>query len=96
MSKSLTGLTLATTLSLTGVAVAAEGLSQKDLARGLLEQGLAQGDRGFIMDHVAEGYIQHNPQAADRRQGLLDFVDFIQTMDPPMKVTPLRMITDGA
>jgi hypothetical protein len=67
MSKLINGLTLATTLSLTGVAVAAEGLSQKDLARGLLEQGLAQGDRGVIMDHVAEGYIQHNPQAADRR-----------------------------
>jgi len=96
MSNSLTGLTLATTLSLAGAAVAAQGLSQKDLARGLLERGLAQGDRGFIMDHVAEGYIQHNPQAADRRQGLLDFVDFIQTMDPPMQVTPLRVITDGA
>jgi len=52
---------------------AAGPAENKATAVALLEQGLARGDRDFISAHVAEDYIQHNPQAADGREGLLGF-----------------------
>ncbi|MFV1493230.1 nuclear transport factor 2 family protein [Phaeobacter sp. JH18-32] len=75
---------------------AADPAENKATARALLEQGLAKGDREFIRAHVAENYIQHNPQAADGRKGLLGFVDFLETLDPPVQVNPIRVFGDDS
>lgn len=69
--------------------------SMKTIATGLLTEGLAKADRAYIMAHVAEGYIQHNPVAADGRAGLLAFVDYIETLDPPLGVRPVRVLAEG-
>ncbi len=68
---------LAVATSIAGPVLANENLTQ--IATDLLVKGLGQGDKQFIMDNVAEDYIQHNPQAQDGRAGLLGFVDFIQS-----------------
>ncbi|AXI41872.1 nuclear transport factor 2 family protein [Sulfitobacter sp. SK011] len=81
-------------VALTGLSAAADPAANKDIALGLLEQGLAKGDRDYIMTHVAEGYIQHNPQAADGREGLLGFVGFLEALDPPVSVNPVHVIAD--
>ena len=94
MNRTLRTATAATALALTGLAAVADTAANKDIALGLLEQGLAKGDRDFIMAHVAEGYIQHNPQAADGREGLLGFVGFLETLDPPVAINPVRVFGD--
>lgn len=94
MNKTLRTATAAAALALTGLAALADTATNKEIALGLLEQGLAKGDRDYIMAHVAEGYIQHNPQAADGREGLLGFVGFLETLDPPVTVNPVRVIAD--
>ncbi|MFS4580402.1 nuclear transport factor 2 family protein [Phaeobacter sp. C3_T13_0] len=77
-----------------GSVAAATPADNKATAVALLEQGLAKGDRAFILSHVAENYIQHNPLAADGREGLLGFVDFLETLEPPVEVNPLRVFAD--
>lgn len=66
----------------------------KEIATQLLTKGLA-GDKSLIMENVAEGYIQHNPQAPDKRSGLLDYVDYLQSLDTPASVTPVRVLQEG-
>ncbi|UWQ78676.1 nuclear transport factor 2 family protein [Leisingera sp. S132] len=80
--------------SAAATSAAADPAENKATAVALLEQGLAKGDRDFIRAHVAEDYIQHNPQAADGREGLLGFVDFLETLDPPVQVNPIRVFGD--
>ncbi|UWR70200.1 nuclear transport factor 2 family protein [Phaeobacter inhibens] len=85
----------AAVLASTAATSAAAGPAEnKATAVALLEQGLAKGDREFIRANVAEDYIQHNPQAADGREGLLGFVDFLETLDPPVQVNPVRVFGD--
>ena len=67
----------------------------KNSAVGILEQGLIGGDKAFIENNVAEGYIQHNPVAPDGRAGLLGFVDYAQTLKPNLSVKPIRVLRDG-
>lgn len=78
----------------TATGAVADPAANKATAIALLEQGLAKGDRAFINAHVAETYIQHNPQAADGREGLLGFVAFLETLDPPVQINPVRVIAD--
>lgn len=94
MNKTIRTVTGAAALALTGLAATADTATNKDIALGLLEKGLATGDREFINTHVAEGYIQHNPQAADGREGLLGFVSFLESLDPPVSVNPVRVIAE--
>jgi predicted SnoaL-like aldol condensation-catalyzing enzyme len=79
----------------TATAAGADPMSNKELALGLLEKGLVTGDRDFIAAHVAEGYIQHNPMAADGREGLLGFVGFLETLDPRVAIEPVRVLAEG-
>ncbi|MGB3278225.1 MAG: nuclear transport factor 2 family protein [Pseudorhodobacter sp.] len=94
MNTTLRTATTAAAVILSGLSVAADPATNKTVALGLLEKGLANGDRDFITAHVAEGYIQHNPQAADGREGLLGFVGFLETLDPKVSVNPVRVIAD--
>ena len=80
---------------LLGMAAHANETDPGDIAVGLLEHGLVEADRDYIMTYVAEGYIQHNPQAADGRAGLLGFVDFLETLDPPLDIRPVRVLAEG-
>lgn len=95
-SINLTNKIAATALSVAIVTGAAgAGSLQKDIAVALLEKGLMNGDVAFIKEHVAEGYIQHNPAAADRRDGLLGFVEYLKTVKPPLTVKPIRVLEEG-
>ena len=67
----------------------------KTQAVDLLQIGLAQGDAAFIEAHVAKNYIQHNPVAPDGREGLLGFAAYLQTLDTPITVTPVRVLREG-
>lgn len=72
----------------------ADTKTNKQTAIGLLQEGLVKGNRDYIKTHVIEKYRQHNPQAADGRKGLLEFVEFLKTINPPAKVNPVRVIAD--
>lgn len=67
----------------------------KDIATGILTQGIAQGDRAFIATHVAEDYIQHNPRVPDRREGLLTFIEGLQDLEGGIEINPVRVLQDG-
>jgi predicted SnoaL-like aldol condensation-catalyzing enzyme len=49
-----------------------------EVATRVLEEGLIGGDVSVINELVRPDYIQHNVQASDGRQGLLDFVAVLQ------------------
>ncbi|MCA8919839.1 MAG: hypothetical protein KDB32_12235, partial [Planctomycetes bacterium] len=49
-------------------------LSSEQIVLKVLKEGLVGGDLDVIQQYVAEDYKQHNPMAADGRQGLLDFI----------------------
>ena len=77
-----------------GAASPALAQDNKALVLGLLSRGLAQQDRSYIMENVAEGYIQHNPVAADGRAGLLGFVDYIESVGG-VEISPVRVLGEG-
>jgi predicted SnoaL-like aldol condensation-catalyzing enzyme len=49
-----------------------------EVATRVIEEGLGKGDVAVIDELVRPDYIQHNVQANDGRQGLLEFVAFLQ------------------
>ncbi len=67
----------------------------KETAVGILIEGIVKGDKSFIEEHVAEGYIQHNPNVADGRAGLLKLVDDLHALETKPQITPLRVFRDG-
>lgn len=67
----------------------------KDIATGLLTQGIAGGDIAYLEAHVAEDYIQHNPQVPDGRAGLIGFVQSLATLDGGAAISPARVLRDG-
>lgn len=69
-------------------------LSGEQVALKVLKEGLIGGDLDVIKQYVAEDYKQHNPNAADGRQGLLDFIESRPAGAKP-KFRNLRTITDG-
>ncbi|XWN33622.1 MAG: nuclear transport factor 2 family protein [Devosia sp.] len=76
------------------VMTSAQADELKEIAVGILTQGLVQGDKTFIERYVAQDYIQHNPQAPDGRAGLLGFVDYLQ-LQAGFTVEPVRVLRDG-
>ncbi|MCB9894133.1 MAG: nuclear transport factor 2 family protein [Planctomycetes bacterium] len=69
-------------------------LSNKDVARKVIMDGLGRGDLDVVRKYVAEDYIQHNPNAADGRQGL---IDYLSSRDTSKKVDyrNVRLFQDG-
>ena len=67
----------------------------KEIATGILTQGIAPGDRTFIKTHVSEDYIQHNPRVPDRREGLLAFIEGLQGLEGGIEINPVRVLQDG-
>lgn len=84
----------AAVLAVNTASASADATANKEIAVKLLEEGLVKGDREFIKTHVAEDYIQHNPQAEDGREGLLGFVSFLETLDPPVTIDTVRVFGD--
>ncbi len=76
------------------IATSAGAQDMKDIATGILTQGIAHGDRAFIEAHVAEGYVQHNPTVPDGRAGLLAFVEGLQTLEGGIEISPVRVLQD--
>jgi predicted SnoaL-like aldol condensation-catalyzing enzyme len=50
-----------------------------DVATRVIEDGLVGGDVGVINELVRPDYIQHNATAQDGREGLLAFVEYLQS-----------------
>lgn len=70
--------------------------TNKQIVFTLLAEGFGKGDKTVINKLVREDYIQHNPTAADRREGLLQLVDMIKAGKVPApKVDVKRVIADG-
>ncbi len=88
------GLSTAFTLSLGTAAFVSAQSEEKKLAVDLLQRGLVQGDTEFVINNVAENYIQHNPVAPDGRQGLLGFIGYLQTLEPGITVNPVRVLQE--
>jgi predicted SnoaL-like aldol condensation-catalyzing enzyme len=76
-------------------AVQAEDLSQKEIAIGIIQTGLIEGDINFINKYVAEDYIQHNPQAPDGRAGLIGFTQYLASSGNENKATVVRALSQG-
>lgn len=91
--KSLLGLGTAAALTLGSSALATN--SNKDLAVNLLTQGLVQGNTTLINNTVASGYIQHNPVAPDGLNGLLGFVEYLQSLEQRISINPVRVLAEG-
>ena len=67
----------------------------KEIAVGILTEGIGNGNTAFIETHVAEDYIQHNPQVADGRAGVLAMIDFLHAQPAAPRITPVRVLQDG-
>jgi len=67
----------------------------KDIATGILTQGIAGGDIAYLEAHVAEDYIQHNPQVPDGRAGLIGFVQSLNALEGGVEISPVRVLADG-
>lgn len=72
----------------------AQDLSQKDIAIGIIQEGLIGGNVEFISDYVAEDYIQHNPQAPDGRAGLIGFSQYLASSGNENSATVVRALSD--
>lgn len=67
----------------------------KEIAVGILTEGVAKGDKAFIEAHVAEDYIQHNPQVPDGRAGILGLIDVLHAQPNAPQIKPIRVLQDG-
>ncbi len=67
----------------------------KDLAVGVLTEGLVAGNKDYIEKNVAKNYIQHNPNVPDGQSGLLAFIDNLQLPKPDFNIEPVRVLHDG-
>lgn len=87
---------LVATTTLTLMAATQAGAEDmKDIANGILTQGIAGGDVAYLEAHVAEDYIQHNPQVPDGRDGLIGFVQSLATLEGGAEISPVRVLRDG-
>jgi predicted SnoaL-like aldol condensation-catalyzing enzyme len=73
---------------------AVTGFSSKPVVFELLDRGFGRGDRSVFERLVPEDYIQHNPFIATGRNGLLGFLDQLQTLEGN-EFRPVRVLEDG-
>ncbi len=66
-----------------------------EIAIGILTQGIATGDIAYLEAHIAEDYIQHNPQVPDGRAGLIGFVQSLAALEGGVEISPVRVLRDG-
>lgn len=90
------GLTASLAAIFSTAVFAAEAETNKEVAVGILEQGLVKGDTAFLEKNVAKSYIQHNPNAPGGLEGLLGLVGYLGTLETPVTSRPVRVIRDGA
>nr|BFE59444.1 hypothetical protein GCM10020063_039700 [Dactylosporangium thailandense] len=50
---------------------------------------------GAARAYLGEHYVQHNPNAIDGEQGLLEFVGALTQRDPDFKAELVRIVADG-
>jgi predicted SnoaL-like aldol condensation-catalyzing enzyme len=68
--------------------------SGTEIVLEVLGKGLAKGDLDVINEYVAEDYKQHNPQAADGRAGLIEFIKG-RSPDERQELHVVRIFEDG-
>ena len=59
------------------------------------EAGLNQKDADAALQYVGDRYIQHNPFAADGREGFRQFIDFLRANAPNSRSEIKRSFVDG-
>src|SRR5262245_48662320 len=95
ISKVLSGFlfTLAALAQLTGCASQTEEEANTELVVSAYDKVLNQHDTATLEAVFAEDYIQHNPQVADGRDGLAQFVEYLATM-PEAHLEVKRVIAE--
>lgn len=59
------------------------------------EKGLNQKDADAALKYVGERYIQHNPHAADGREGFRQFIAFLREQAPDSRSEIKQSFADG-
>jgi predicted SnoaL-like aldol condensation-catalyzing enzyme len=67
----------------------------KAVVRRVYDEIFGQGQTDLVNDLFAEIYIQHNPTLPNGRQGLIDFVRFLKSLDPVPVITVKHILADG-
>lgn len=65
------------------------------MVRRVDDEIFGQGQTDLVNDLFAEIYIQHNPTLPNGRQGLIDFVSFLKSLDPVPVITVKHILADG-
>lgn len=68
---------------------------KKEAVRRFYSEVMIKGDRTVAEELLLENYKQHNPQAADGREGLLSHVADLQTEYPNRKIEFIHLFEDG-
>ncbi len=67
----------------------------RDVVLDFYEAGVNRRDYAAAFRHLAERYIQHDPEVADGRQGLREFFDLMQRQYPKFRVQIKRVFVEG-
>ncbi|MTV36997.1 nuclear transport factor 2 family protein [Duganella radicis] len=85
--------------SLSGAAWAQTGTAQEEANRqtvlAFYEKGLNQKDADAALQYVGDHYIQHNPFAADGREGFRNFIAFMREKMPNARGEIRKSFADG-
>ena len=75
-----------------------EQKSNKTIVRECYRKIIRDLDLSIIDNYIREDYIQHSPTIKDGRAGLLEMLNFLQTLPKPQQDTPspiIRLIAEG-
>ena len=67
----------------------------RDVVLEFYEAGVNRRDYAAAFRHLADHYIQHNPNVADGREGFREFFDFMQHKFPKFRVEIKRIFIEG-
>lgn len=68
---------------------------KKEMVKRLYREVMLKGSRKAAEELLLEDYKQHNPQAADGREGLLSHVADLQAEYPNRKIEFIHLFEDG-
>jgi len=67
----------------------------KAVVQRVYNEIFGQGNTALVNELFSEIYIQHNPTVPNGRQGLIDFVNFLKSLNPTPVVTVKHILADG-
>lgn len=69
--------------------------NKKEMVQRLYSEVMLKGNREVAEELLLEDYKQHNPQAANGREGLLSHVADLQAQYPNRKIEFIHLFVDG-